>query len=179
MQPFTAVFTKNRVVVPSRSEADSLSNDGYGYWSEDNLLYLDKSEVLYNVERQKIVVIDERNNKKISFKELLISYNEKDPETWDRFLVFKDLRTRGFVIKKEPNNKGFLIWERGMYKRNPPDYRILIISEGIPRKLDEFFTIIKKSEEKSMETKLAVIDRRGEIVYYTLSEAFTRVSQES
>jgi len=179
MQPFTAVFTEDRVVVPSRSEADSLFNDGYGYWGEDNLLHLDKSEILYNVERQKIVVVDEKDNKKLSFKELLIFYNGKDPETWDHFIIFKDLRTRGFVIKKEPHNKGFVVWERGMYGTNPPDYRIIIISEGSPRKLDEFYDIIKKSEEKSMETKLAVIDRRGEIVYYTLSEAFTRLSQEN
>jgi hypothetical protein len=66
-----------------------------------------------------------------------------------------------------------------MYGNNPHDYRIIIISEGLPKKLDEFYDIIKKSEKNSMETKLAVIDRRGEIVYYTLSQAFTKFSQES
>jgi hypothetical protein len=41
MQPFTAVHTNEGVMVPMRSEADSLFNDGYGSRDGSESLTLD------------------------------------------------------------------------------------------------------------------------------------------
>jgi hypothetical protein len=38
---------------------------------------------------------------------------------------------------------------------------------------EDFYYSIIESDKVSLETKLAVIDRRGEVVYYGLSEAFS------
>lgn len=173
MQPFTTVLLNRKVVLPTRSEADSLHSDGYGYWNDENLLVLDESEVLYNVERQKIVVIDEEKNQRLSFQDLLNLFNEKNPDTLTQFIVFKDIRTRGFVIRRDPSRSYFLVWERGMYRNNPPSYRIMIIKEGVPRIANDFLGVVEEAKVESLEVKLAVIDRRGEIIYYGLSEGFT------
>ena len=172
MQPFTAVLIDDDIVVPTRSEADSLDSDAYGYWGDDKLLHLEPSEVLYNVERQKIMVIDENKNAKLSFKELLNLFNKQDSGVWEQFIVFKDLRQRGFVIRKDISSGRYIVWERGMYNQEGPNYRILIVSEGSPRYPADFYDSIIESDKLSLETKLAVIDRRGEVVYYGLSEAF-------
>jgi hypothetical protein len=57
-----------------------------------------------------------------------------------------------------------------MYRKQPPSYHIRIISEGRPERVEAILCDMKKTEEKGREFKLAVVDRRGDIVYYCLSE---------
>jgi len=170
MQPFTTVLTEGKVVVPSQSEADSLMNDGYGT-RVDGLLLLEPAETLFNVERGKITVVDEKTNNSISFSELLRVFLDTDPKTWTRFLVYRDLRTRGFVAKKDPDGVTDLaVYERGAFKKEPPRIRVAIVSEGSPENLERLLGLAQRIEGEGLQLKLAVVDRRGEMVYYSLSE---------
>jgi len=170
MQPFTAVHTHEGVVVPMRSEADRLFNDGYGSREGSEALTLDPCETLYNIDRGKIALVDEEANVKLSFKEALRLFTADDPSIWTRFIVYRDLRTRGFVAREAYEAADFKVYERGMYRKQPPSYHVKIISEGRPEKLESILKDLKKTEERGREFKLAVVDRRGEIVYYGLSE---------
>jgi tRNA-intron endonuclease len=172
MRTFTAVLSNKRIIVPTRSEADSLHVDGFGYWSEDNLLVLEPSEALFNIEKQKIIVICEKKNKNLSFQEVLHIFSEENSDTWINFIVFKDLRSRGFIIRKEPMKNFYLLFERGMYKKEPARYRITILSEGSPKNIIELINELEETETDSLGLKFAVVDRRGEIVYYGVNEAF-------
>ncbi len=167
MEPFTAVYTENQVVIPTQSEADSLLQDGYGY-RKNKTHILWGVEALYNAERGKIAVIDEEMNSKLSFQELLHRLSLDDPEIWINFIVYKDLRTRGFIIKV--SEKTFKVYERGDYGKKPPSYLLKIISEGKPENVKNLLEELKNTEDESLEMKIAVIDRRGEIVYYGLEE---------
>ncbi len=170
MQPFTAVLTQGGVVVPMRSEADSLFNDGYGTREGVGVLTLDSCETLYNMDRGKVALVDEDANVKISFREALRLFTTDDPSIWTKFIVYRDLRSRGFVARNADEAADFVVYERGMYRKQPPSYHIIIISEGRPEKVEAMLNDLKKTEEKGRELKLAVVDRRGEIVYYGLSE---------
>ena len=125
-------------------------------------------EVLYNVERGKIVVVDEESNKKLSFQELLNLLSKDDSELWINFIVYKDLRTRGFII--EITEKNYHVYERGDYRKKPASYQLKIISEGKPETIQKILEELEKIEEESLKMKIAVVDRRGEIVYYGVDE---------
>jgi tRNA-intron endonuclease len=170
MQPFTAVLTERGVVVPMRSEADSLFNDGYGTREGSEALTLGPCETLYTMDRGKIALVDEDVNVKLSFHEALRLFTANDPSIWTMFIVYRDLRTRGFVARTAEEESDFVVYERGMYRKQPPSYHIRIISEGRPEKIEVVIEDMKKTEERGREFKLAVVDRRGEIVYYGLSE---------
>ncbi|RLI02045.1 tRNA-intron lyase, partial [Candidatus Bathyarchaeota archaeon] len=45
-----------------------------------------------------------------------------------------------------------------------------IISEGKPEQLDKLLTEVEETSKQNLETKIAVVDRRGEIVYYGVEE---------
>ena len=167
MEPFTAVYTNKEVIVPNQSEADSLYQDGYGY-RKNRIHILRGVEVLYNIERGKIVVVDEESNFKLSFQELLHLLSIDDSDLWINFIVYKDLRTRGFII--EIKEKNYYVYERGDYKKKPASYQIKIISEGKPEKINNLIKELEKVETQSMNIKVAVVDRRGEIVYYGVDE---------
>jgi len=166
MEAFTAVYTNREIIVPTQAEADSLLQDGYGY-RKNKMHHLRGVETLYNVERGKIHVIDDETNTTLSFQELLHLLSHDDPELWIKFIVYKDLRQRGFII--EIKNQ-FKVYERGDYGKNPPSYQLKIISEGKPEQLDKLLTEVKETSKQNLETKIAVVDRRGEIVYYGVEE---------
>jgi tRNA-intron endonuclease len=167
MEPFTAVYTSNGVIIPNISEADSIYQDGYGY-RINKMHYLWDVEVLYNAERGKIVVIDEESNSKLRFQELLHLLSSNNPELWINFIVYKDLRIRGFII--EASEKNFKIYERGDYKKKPASYQLKIISEGKQEAIEILLEELEKIEIGLMNMKMAVVDRRGEIVYYGVNK---------
>ena len=167
MEPFTAVYTNKEVIVPNQSEADSLYQDGYGY-RKNTQHHLRGVEVLYNIERGKIVVIDEDSNSKLSFQEILHLLSKDDSELWINFIVYKDLRIRGFII--EITNNHYRVYERGDYRKKPASYQLKIISEGKPETVQRLLEDLEKIEQGSLSMKIAVVDRRGEIVYYGVDE---------
>jgi tRNA-intron endonuclease len=167
LQQITAVLTQGKVIVPSQSDADSLYQDGYGY-RMNHEHYMHPAEILFTVYRNKIVVVDEDTNKTLSFTELLQVLSAETPNLWTNFIVFKDLRTRGFIIKIEMDR--FLIYERGTYRKTPPSYVIHIFSEGKPQSLTKFIEELRVTEKDGYEMKVAVVDRRGEIVFYSVTE---------
>jgi len=167
MEPFTAVYTNNEVIVPNQSEADSLYQDGYGY-RKNQIHYLRGVEVLYNIERGRIVVVDEDTNAKLSFQKILQFFSRDNPEIWINFIVYKDLRTRGFII--EIKEEKYWVYERGDYRKQPASYQLKIISEGKPETIQKILGELELIEENSLNMKVAVVDRRGEIVYYGVDE---------
>jgi tRNA-intron endonuclease len=171
MQPFNAVLSSGRVIIPIQSEADSLNGDGYGKWNKTRLLVLDAFETLYNVERGKLTVIDEENGRTLGFRDLLNLFSSSDPKTLTRFIVYKDLRTRGFVTQRvEADEFDFQVYDRGTFRQSDPSMNVFIISEGSSEQVEDFISKVREAQSRGVELKLAVVDRRGEIVYYSLSE---------
>ena len=161
MEPISAVYTATGIIVPVWNEAHSLYQDGYGSLMKDRrVLSLQPFEALYLVERQKISVIEEETKERRVFRELLQSF-------------YRDLRTRGFVAK---GGKGpgiyFLVYVRGSYGKKVPRYGIYTVWEGSKVPVERLGAALDKATESDRILRLAVVDRRGEIVYYTLSEAF-------
>jgi tRNA-intron endonuclease len=171
MQPISAVRTNSKVVVPAQNEADSLYQEGFGSKVEANVLRLESFEVLYLQEKGKIIVIDEETQRALSFQELLWIYSDVDDHVWARYIVYRDLRGRGFVARGGSEGKvSFLVYERGSYFKKPPSYMAYTVSEGLHDTILDLKGTLEVAEKKGYSTKLAVVDRRGEIVYYSLSK---------
>ncbi len=173
MDTFSAVKTDGMIVVPTQNEANSLYQDGYGRLVPDSrLLSLEPFEALYLTERQKISVISEEDHERLVFQEILSRYSKDDPDLWTRYMVYRDLRTRGFVAKRGPGyGVDFLVYERGASRRKEPRHLVYVVGEGSPEPVKHLTEILGASNEENWQLKLAVVDRRGEIVYYNLSNA--------
>ncbi len=172
METISAVYSEGRVVVPAQNEANSLYLDGYGTLLADNrLLTLRPFETLYLLERERISVVDEESRNKLSFQELLWKFSIEDLNIWTRYFVYRDLRTRGFVAREGPGfGVDFLVYERGAYGKKTPHHVIYTLWEGAQESIKHLVEILASTKEADRILRLAVIDRRGEIVYYTLTE---------
>jgi tRNA-intron endonuclease len=179
VQPANAILSNGEAVVISQREADSLSQDGYGSRSKSGNVVLTPIEALYLVEKERVEVTDESTRELMTFEALFKWYASSDELLWNRYLIYKDLRGRGFVIKSaRGTGVEFQVYERGGYTKGEPAYYLHAIYEGMAETVSHLRDV-QSSLAPGVGLKLAVVDRRGEIVYYGLGDLdFDRLSSE-
>lgn len=170
MQFTSAIYTGKSIIVLSQNEVDSLSQDGYGNRTSNGFT-LEPYEALYLMAKERLTVLEENTRRALSFQELLEDCLKFDSLLWTRYIIYMDIKGRGFVAKR-PKEKGvsFQVFERGEYMKKPFSYYIYAVYEGTPVKLGDLIDSLRKMKELGVSLKLAVVDRRGEIVYYSLNE---------
>jgi tRNA-intron endonuclease len=162
------VAVENGVRVAEQSSIDALSQRGYGT-KEKEVFTLSFYESLYLVDKQMLTV----KNKKgadIDFQSLLQAYQKVDETAWAHYLIYRDLRSRGYVVREGFGAAiDFRIYERGTYGKDTAASLILSTQEGKPLPMDELTDALKQSQSLKKDLVLGVMNRRGEIVYYSVS----------
>jgi len=164
-----AALKSEGVFVPSSEDAEAISARGYGTLNEKGLI-LDFYEALYLLSKSVIEVEDDRTNENIAFEDLLKRYQELKEDAWVRYLIYRDLRSRGYVVR-EGFGLGidFRVYERGQYGKDTADYLIFGIQEGQPVAVEDLARTLDYAQNLKKELILSVLNRRGEVVYYSLS----------
>jgi len=163
------VLAEKGVKIPKKQKIDELSSRGYGI-AEDGGLMLSFYEALYLVDRNQLEVEDEKGGR-IDFQELLKCYENVEEDAWSKYLVFRDLRSRGYVVREGFGlGVDFRVYQRGEYGKDTAKYLILTIQEGKPVTLERLAHVMKQCQSLKKELVLAVMNRRGEIVYYSVSQ---------
>jgi tRNA-intron endonuclease len=164
-----SVFRDNKVVVPSQEDAEFLLESGYGIQNEDDKgSILISFEALYLLFDKRIRVIDEQNLN-LDFQSLLKRFQEEDADSWTKYLVYRDLRSRGYVVRDGYGyGINFRVYGRGEYGKKAARYIVFTVYEGRPIPITKLKQVLSIAESSKKNLILAVVDRRGEIVYYTL-----------
>jgi len=167
-----AVLREKDVIVSSREDVEELASRGYGT-SEDKKLVLTLCEALFLMSKGIIEVEAQarKTRKKIDFQQLLTRYKTLDENAWAKYLIYRDLRSRGYVAR-EGFGLGidFRMYERGEYGTATAKYLVLGIQEGQPVSMEELAHALKYIHSLKKNLVLAVLNRRGEVVYYSLSK---------
>jgi tRNA-intron endonuclease len=165
-----ASLKDDSVTVSSPEGVEELSSRGYGVL-EDDKLSLTYYEALYLLGKEAIELEDEETGKKMDFQALLERFQSVDKDAWVRYLIYRDLRSRGYVAR-EGFGLGidFRVYERGDYGKVTAKYLIFGIQEGQPVTVEELARTQRYVQSLKKNLVLAVINRRGEIVYYSLSQ---------
>ena len=165
---------ENGVEIKDKSNIDSLSSRGYGT-QENNSLILAFYEALYLLDKNILEVYSE-NGDLIKFQDLLNYYEKINDNAWVNYLVYRDLRSRGYVVRGGFGaGIDFRIYERGCYGKNVASTLILSTQEGRPLNIEYLTKVIKQCQSQKKALVLAVMNRRGEIVYYSVSQlTFTK-----
>lgn len=163
------VLSKEGVRISGHSSIDALSQRGYGT-VEGEMFTLAFYEALYLSDKGMLEVKDEKGEN-ASFQDLLKIYEKVDENAWINYLVYRDLRSRGYVVR-EGFGAGidFRIYERGSYGKDTASYLILSTQEGKPMPIEDMKGALERSQKQKKELILAVMNRRGEIVYYSVSQ---------
>jgi len=165
-----ASLKENAVLVSSPEGVEGLSSRGYGV-SENGKLTLALYEAFFLLDKGVIEIEDEETGKEVSFQSLLKRFQSVDENAWVRYLIYRDLRSRGYVAR-EGFGLGidFRVYERGEYGKETAKYLIFGVQEGQPVSVEELARTLRYVQSLKKNLVLAVINRRGEIVYYSLSQ---------
>ena len=168
--PISVSLKETVVTVSSPEGVEELSSKGYGV-TEDDKLRLTFYETLFLLGKGAIEVEDEETGKKMVFQGLLKRLQSVDKDAWVRYLIYRDLRSRGYVAR-EGFGLGidFRVYERGDYGRETAKHLIFGIQEGQPVSVETLARTQRYVQNQKKNLILAVINRRGEIVYYSLSQ---------
>ncbi len=156
-----------KFVVEEQKQQDQLRNRGFGE-KEDGEYVLKPYEALYLCYTKKLTVKDQDI---LSFEDLGRIVVKRDRNILTKFMIYRDLRSRGY-IPKEGFGFGvdFRVYERGEYEKKAARYVIFGISEGTKIKSMRLAQTIDQIEKMGKEAVVAVIERRGEVIYYKMSK---------
>jgi tRNA-intron endonuclease len=162
------ILTKKGVRIAEKSSIDSLTQRGYGV-EEDGVFALSFYEALYLMDK-KLLSIKNEAGKETDFQHVLRCYEAGDENAWVKYLVYRDLRSRGYVVR-EGFGAGidFRIYERGAYGKDTAQYLVLSTLEGKPLPIKSLVNAVQQCQSQKKELILAVMNRRGEVVHYSVS----------
>jgi tRNA-intron endonuclease len=163
------ILAEKGVEIAEQSSIDSLSQRGYGT-AEKDVFTLAFYEALYLLDKELLEVKDEKGLK-VDFQSLLQAYEQTDANAWVNYLVYRDLRSRGYVVR-EGFGAGthFRIYDRGAYGKDTASYMVLGTQEGKPLPVEDLVKALRHCQSQKKELILAVMNRRGETVYYSVSQ---------
>jgi tRNA-intron endonuclease len=165
----TGSLTEKGVSIAEKSSVDALSQRGYGT-AENDVFTLAFYEALYLLDKQLLEVKDEKG-KAVDFQSLLRCYEKVNENAWVNYLVYRDLRSRGYVVREGFGaGTDFRAYDRGAYGKDTASYMVLSTQEGKPLPIDELAQALRHCQSEKKELILAVMNRRGEIVYYSVSQ---------
>ena len=163
------ILAKKGVVVAEQSNIDALTSRGYGTL-EDKVFTLSFFEALFLADKGMLEVKNDKG-KKVDFKSLLRCYETVNENAWVSYIVYRDLRSRGYVAREGfGGGIDFRVYERGAYGKDTAPYLVLSIQEGKPLGIDQMADALRQCQSQKKEMVLAVMNRRGEIVYYSVSQ---------
>ena len=160
---------QQKFVVDDERLRDQLRNRGFGEKEDDDYV-LKSYEALYLSYTKRLIVRD--NDHIVGFDDLVRVLIRRDKNILTRFMVYRDLRSRGY-IPKEGFGFGvdFRVYERGEFEKKPAKYVVFGISEGTKIRADKLAKIINQIARMGKDAVIAVIERRGEVIYYKISKA--------
>jgi tRNA-intron endonuclease, archaea type len=150
------------VIIETRIQ-DELRTKGFGE-KEDAEYILKPYEALYLFHTKRLKL---KNKPQTDFNSLFELLQKHNRNIMSEFLVYRDLRSRGYVAKEGFGfGNDFRVYERGEYEKKPAKYVVFGIKEGTNTTAKEFASTVGQIQKMGKEAVVAVIERRGEIIYY-------------
>lgn len=155
-----------KIVIDETRFQDELRTKGFG--ERENTEYVLKPyEALYLLHTKRLRFSNKPDIGFDSLFELLLKHNRN---IMSIFLVYRDLRSRGYVAKEGFGfGNDFRVYERGDYEKKPAKYVVFGINEGTNITAKEFALAVSQIQKMGKEAVVAVIERRGEVIYYKAS----------
>ncbi len=135
---------------------------------EKEILFLKSFETLYLLYTKRLIL--KKNKKQIKFDYFMNICQTIDSEILTKFLIYRDLRNKGYVVKDGFGfGYDFRVYERGHYGEKGAKFLIFGLNEGQQEKMRTLQKKIEEITQMGKEPIIAVIERRGEIIYYKIN----------
>ena len=160
------ILDKKTVVLDKRLQ-DQLHSKGFGERSHSEYI-LDPFESLYLLEKDKLKIA--KKSKILSFNQLMHEFSDKHKEFYPQFVVFRDLRDKGFVVRTGFKfGFDFRVYPKG---KNPgeghSEYVVQVIKQSEKFSMPSLSRMVRMSGTLHTKLLMAVIDSENDINYYSI-----------
>lgn len=175
-------MVENRVIIWDPAAVALYDESGFGKPLPENKpkrLELELVEASYLIEKEKLKVFEKRKGKRkkrLSFKDLVTIGTENVNEFHTQFMVFRDLRERGYLVKTGFKfGAHFRVYERGVkLKRGPKaahehtKFVVHCVPEESAFSLPEMSRAVRLAHNIRATFAWAVLDKEGSPTYYVI-----------
>lgn len=166
---------EDRVLVPQEREANQLYNKGaFGAPQSGGSLLLDLLEATFLAETNRLQVKD--GARTLTLEDLLVHAASRVPDFEIRYIVYRDLRARGYIVKPPLASDA---------RAEAPDFHVYP-PKGFPGKTPSLYVVRALSERVLFDARavtaaavaalaqkkkllLAIVDEEGDLTYYEAS----------
>lgn len=160
-------LVSDQTYISDKEMIHELQLKGYGELEKEKLS-LKSFESLYLLYANKLIL--HKGKKQINFDDLMNICQKNDCETLTKFLIYRDLKTRGYVVKDGFGfGSDFRVYERGQFGEKGAKFLIFGLNEGQQEKMGTLQKKIEQITQMGKEPIIAVIERRGEVIYYKIN----------
>jgi len=174
-EPAEVIFENGKGYAASE-DADKLSQQGfYGTRIEGNRLELEPVELLHLIERKRVTVKTSSGNS-VGSDYIVSELLEEDPDLWVSYLVFRDLRSRGYAVRKGfGRGIGFRVYARGDRPgaANAKEL-VYVLKEGVPISLGDLDLVTQTAVSSRKSLVFALVDQNGEVNFYKVAQSTLR-----
>ena len=161
------VLIKNKPLILNPDTQRFLEQRGFGEW-EKNKFILKPFESLYLLHTGKLTIF--KGKKKIDFDSLLQICKQQDEHILTKFLVYRDLRARGYAVKDGFGfGSDFRVYGKGDFGEKGAKFLVFGLNEGKQEKIGKLQKKVEEITKMGKDPIIAVIQRQGEIIYYKIS----------
>jgi len=146
----------NQTYISDKKMIHELEQKGYGEVEKGKLL-LKQFETLYLLYAKRLIL--KKGKKQIDFNSFMGLCHKTDPEILTKFLIYRDLRNRGYVVKDGFGfGSDFRVYERGHFGEKGAKFLIFGLNEGQKEKMGNLQKKIEEITQMGKEPIIAVIE---------------------
>lgn len=170
----SGVLAGGSVIVEDPAEASQIHNKGsYGAPQSGGALRLELMEAIYLVESGRLKVID--GGAEISAAKLLRMGHRTSDGFEVRYLVYREMRQRGYIVKASSPPLDFRVFPRGgSPNKTPSRWWVAAISERSTFDLGDLLEHLDRTSDVRKNLLLAVVDEESDVTYYEVRRVVPR-----
>lgn len=158
------VLSGTKVLVGDSDTKSMLKQRSFGE-EEGGRHHISLIEALYLVASDKIEVTD--GKKTHDFEDLLKLGNKKETDFYSKYLVYKDLRDRGMLVRTGLKfGTDFRVYERGKSIKDHSKYLVHVVPEEYTCSFPEMARALRLGKNVNKDLIYAIVDEEGDITYY-------------
>lgn len=156
----------DQVVIEDQVEASQIYNKGfYGVPQTGGSLKLEMMEAIYLVESGRLEV--QADSGRMSAGDLLMRAHRSFEGFEIRYLVYRELRQRGYIVKFGQPPLDFRVFPRGgSPNKTPSKWWVSAISERSTFDLGRLLENLDRTTDVRKKLLLAVVDEESDVTYY-------------
>ena len=168
--PARGELRSDGVLVPAEGDASTLRNKGaFGETTPGGQLRLSWIETCYLTEAGRLVV--ERSGKVVGFRDLVRLAHRGRGDFEVLYVVYRDLRQRGYVVEEGASPIDFRVHPRGGRPgKTTTGTWVSAVSERAPFVLREILDRVHKVQGVRKQLLLGVVDEESDLTYYAARE---------